>query len=888
MEESRSKEAYCQLANMIDGRPANIENGRKPNDPWIDHLAEMVNERGAQVAILCSKQFQTAKEIAKTAGVPIEDIEDDLYMAAEHGVLVVVEHGGVDVFKLPEWAPGIAEYCLLGRHVNVEKMAQLFCNLSSVQGNLAMYPNMPKGRASLRTIPISRTIKAEQKTLSHEEVATYLDQSDYYALADCACRKANYYAGNACEHPWENICLAIGEEAEYYVRTGRGKRVTREEAEARLLEAERAGLVHQIFNNVGAEKSPFICNCCGCSCMGLSGQNKVHITEAGSSNYVAEVDSENCVACGSCVEVCNMGALKLGNSFCKLEEQTPKMEKKPSEAPWDMNDVNEDWNKRIMVNEFGTSPCKTKCPAHISVQGYISKAAKGKYDEALKVIKRDNPFPAVCGRICPRSCEEECTRAKLDESVATDDIKKFLADRELNSDNRYIPEVYEHHEEKVAVIGSGPAGLSCAYYLASEGYPVTVFEKQSRLGGMLTMGIPSFRLENEIIDAEIEVLRELGVEFKCGVEVGKDVTISVLRKEGYKAFYIGIGAQGGRRLNIEGEDSEGVISGVEFLREVALEHLDKLEGNTVVIGGGNVAIDVARAAIRLGSTKTQMFCLESDKEMPALKEEKEEALEEGIRINNSWAPKRILNKNGRVTGVEFMRCISVFDENHRFAPKYNEDETVIVECDNVLVSIGQSIQWDNLLSGRETLLTPRGTLKVAEITYQTEEEDIFAGGDAVTGPKFAIDAIASGKSGAISIHRFLRGRGLSMRREREYKPFNKEQADYSSFDTMPRQRPISVNHNEAKQTFKDLRVDLTEEQIKKEAGRCLGCGITIVDPWMCIGCGVCATKCEFDALKLKKVSEVYPAATSADYVNDVRTYAMERNKRIAEKQAELV
>ena len=885
MSETVNKKVYCQLANVIDGKEPDIENGRKWEDPWVNILFTLINERQAEACLMTKQRFETAEQIANNSGVKLEDIIDDLYMAAERGVLTVVERDGVDVFKLSYWAPGIMEHILLNRDLDELHLAKIFKDLGSEEGAFSplLFQNTPTGGNILRTIPIEKAIKAESKAASYEQIQHILDQSDYYSAADCVCRKGSYLLGKACEHSWEGMCLQIGDEAKYYVRTGRAKRLTRKEAEELLIKAEREGLVHQVFNNEGEGKSSFICNCCSCGgCMG--GAVQVRLPQGNRSNFVAEVDPKKCTACGACVENCNMNALSLGTTFCKIEDQTPKMLKNPENDVWTMEDTNPDWLKRVMVNEYGTSPCKAKCPAHISVQGYISKAAEGKYDESLKVIKRDNPFPAVCGRICPHSCEEECGRAKIDEAVAIDDIKKFIADKELSDQHRFIPTVYEHYNEKVAVIGAGPAGLSCAYYLAVEGYPVTVFEKEECLGGMLTMGIPSFRLEKNVVEAEIDVLSKLGVKFKTGVEVGKDVTISGLRVAGYKAFYIAIGAQKGRGLKVEGEDLEGVISGVDLLRDVALGRANMLSGKTIVIGGGNVAIDVARSAVRLGAESTDMYCLESYTEMPALDEEKEEAVGEGIVINNSWGPKRILGENGIVTGVEFMHCISVFDENHRFAPKYDENDTIFVSCSNVLVSIGQSIDWGRLLKGSKAKLTMRGTLEVAEISYQAGEPDVFAGGDAVFGPKFAIDAIASGKSGAISIHRFIRGRGLTIRREREYKMFDKENADFSSFDTMPRQRPLKVNHTAAKTSFKDMRNSLTEEQIQKEAKRCLGCGVTVVDPWMCVGCGVCTTKCEFDAIHLKRAYDVKTAKTMEDYGVNLMRYATERGQRIAAKQ----
>lgn len=882
--ENTERKIYCMLANAIDGRSPDDENGRKSEDPWVMLLEEMASEDEAEAALLCSKTYQTIEEIAEKAGVAADSFKETLYKAAEHGVVLVLEHNGVDVFKLPGWAPGIAEYCMLGRDIDPKKMGELFKLTGNIPGRLISYPNIPLGRGPLRTIPIGRSIEAKQTVLAHEEVKTYLDQSDYYSVADCACRKAAYYTGDACEHEWHDRCIQIGDEARYYVRTGRGRRIDRAEAEQILATAEREGLVHQIFNNIGAEKSTFICNCCGCSCMGLSGENQLGTPDFTRSNFRAEVDPENCVACGACVEACNMNALRLGTSFCDKEKQTPKVSKYPVDSMWTADDFNPEWNKKKMVADYGTSPCKTKCPAHISIQGYIRKAAQGKYDEALKVIKRDNPFPAVCGRICPHSCEDECTRARVDEAMAIDDIKKFIADKELDAENRFVPEIFDHYDEKVAIIGAGPAGLTAAYYTASLGYPVTVFERQEALGGMLKFGIPSFRLEKDIIDAEIDVLRQMGVEFRTGVDVGSNVTIPQLREQGYKAFYLAVGARKSRKLNIPGEDCNGVYGGIDFLREVNLNKITEIEGDTVVIGGGNVAVDVARAAMRLGNRNVKMFCLEKDEEMPTVPDEKDEAVAEGISINNSWGPKRILSENGKVTGVEFMRCVSVFDAEGRFAPIYDEDETVTVPCSHVYTAIGQSIVWGSLLDGTKAATAEGRTVKVDPMTWQTEEGDIFAGGDCATGPKFTIDAIATGKSGAITIHRYLRGRGLTMRREREYRAFDKDTGDYSGYDKMPRQRPRHASASKALETMHDTRATFTEEQLQKEAKRCLGCGVTIVDPWMCIGCGICATKCEFDAMHLVKVNDVSPAATEMDYLMDVKNYAMIRYKNIMEKQ----
>ena len=879
---------YSQLANRIDGMPRDTPN-HPPEDYWVKILSLMVTEREADVACMCTQEYMTVEQIAEKEGVKAEDIKDDLIGAANGGVLVWVVRDGVDYFKLHGWYPGIGETAPLIKGEKGLEIAKLFGEMSTLvtgqygpEGRAAI----PFGRGPMRVIPIERAVKSDQQIASYENLKTYLDQYNTFSLADCACRKMEAANGNPCEHPIENMCIEVGEMAEYYVRTGRGIPATREEVDEVLKKAERLGMVHHYFNNEGAGKSSLICNCCGCSCMGMKTENWFRVPDYDRSNFVAQVNPENCVACGACAEICNMNAIRLGTTFCSVESQTPVTERIPSENRWTEAEMNPDWNKKIMVRDKGTSPCKTQCPAHISIQGYIRKAAQGKYDEALKVIKRDNPFPAVCGRICPHSCEDECTRARVDEAMAIDDIKKFIADKELEAENRYIPEVYEHFEEKVAVIGAGPAGMTAAYYLAVEGYPVTVFERNPAPGGMLRFGIPPFRLEKNIIDAEIDVLRELGVEFRCGVNVGKDVTIAQLREQGYKAFYVAIGAQQARKLGVEGENYKGVLSGIEFLRSVNTGKAERIEGDTVVIGGGNVAVDVARAAMRLGNRNVKMVCLEKDEEMPTVPDEKDEAIAEGIDICNSWGPVRILGQDGKVIGVEFRRCLSVMNESGRFAPVFDDNDTMVIPCSNVYLAIGQFISWDGLLDGTKAE-TPNGRVVPTEdITYQTPEEDIFAGGDCATGPKFTIDAIATGKSGAISIHRYLRKRSLTMRREREYKPFEKDAADYSGYDKMPRQRPRHATASKALETMSDTRTTFTEEQLKKEAERCLGCGVSVVDPYMCVGCGLCATKCEFDAVKLVKLEKTVDSAeTPQQYMTDLMTYIMSREQKLAAKEA---
>ena len=445
-----------------------------------------------------------------------------------------------------------------------------------------------------------------------------------------------------------------------------------------------------------------------------------------------------------------------------------------------------------------------------------------------------------------------------------------------------IPKVQGGFEEKIAVIGAGPAGLSCAYYLAEKGYKPTVFEKNEKPGGMLRYGIPSFKLEKDVIDAEIDIIRQMGVEIRCGVEVGKDVTLDGLRAQGYKAFYIAIGCQGGRKAGIPGEDAEGVMTAVDFLRTVGGDERYPVEGAAVVVGGGNVAVDVARSAVRCGAESVKMFCLEPQDKMPASEEELEEAAEDGVTMECGWGPKEILTENGKVTGIVLKRCVSVWDGEGRFNPSYNEDDTITIPCRRVFLSIGQSILWGDLLKGSKVELG-RGQGALADrLTYQTAQPDIFVGGDVYTGPKFAIDAIAAGKEAAVSLHRFVQpDTSLTIgRNRREFIELDKKNALIDlNYDTAPRQKP---GYNEAlRRTFRDGRETFTEEQVKAETARCLGCGASVVDPNKCIGCGLCTTKCGFDAIHLhRERPECSTMVKAEDKMKAILPYMVKRELKI--------
>lgn len=820
-----------------------------------------------QAKVMMQLQFRdklSAQKIAEAMNEPLERVKAALDHIAWTGLSFVNTVDGVDVYWHDIFVPGHLEMINNNRTL-VEKypqVAEAFYYFGSKRGPMAA-GIMPIGGGPMRVVPIERSIDGNSRKASYEELSKHLNEATVFCVSDCSCRTSRESMGEGCGHLKEEMCIQLDHAAEYYIRTGRAREITREEAFAIIRRAEDNGLMHSIPNLDTPGHTHAICNCCGCGCYAMRLANEFLNNDIVRSNYRASVDESKCVACGECVDVCPTNAVRLGQKLCA---KTAIDEKVIKETPRNSEWPEEKWNSDYRVNrkntlDSGTAPCITKCPAHIPVQGYIKLASQGKYTEALELIKKHNPLPAVCGRICPRLCEEDCTRSALDEAVAVDDIKKFIAQKDLEHDVRFIPKKrHDYHDKKIAIIGSGPSGLTCAYDLALDGYDVTVFEKAPRLGGMLTLGIPNYRLEKDVIEAEIDILRMMGVKFKTGIEVGKDITIAQLRLQGFDAFYVAIGAQAGRKLGLENEDLPQVVSGVDFLRQVNLGQPTGIGGKVIVIGGGNVAIDVARSSLRLKDvTETQLYCLEPRDRMPAYDEEINEALEEGVVVHAQWGPLRIISENNKVTGVEFVRCTSIFDALGKFNPQYNHEETIVVPCDHVLLSVGQTYMYASLFEGEHVVLSERNTIQVNPVTLQTTTDDIFAGGDVASGPRLAIDAIAAGKEAAVSIHRFVhKGQSLEFGRDRQtYVMFDKENlADLVDYDGTQRQRIAHVNGDVARTTFKDLRGILSEEQIAKETARCLGCGAAKVDEYLCVGCGACTLRCKFDAIQLERVYDV--------------------------------
>ena len=882
--EKELQKSYAKLGKKITDVVAHKIGGVSANDPEYWGLREMLTP---EMVDMCNKmklrKHYTLDDLIKLhKGVDPKHVEEVYEQMAVIGIIEydygdnythnlkddhpIPDAPKVKRYRLPFFVPGSAELfnSSLDRIEKNPAVTSFFERMTFIPLAGVTHMVAPGGMGiGMHVIPVEKAIDAKQEAITLERISYWLDKYEgHIAAGICSCRASRAVLDDGCTDDVNDWCVQLGDMADYAVETHRAHYITKERALEIFELAEKNGYVHQITNIDGENKIFDICNCNVRICNALRTSMLFNTPYLSRSAYTSKVDREKCVACGKCVEICPAGAVKLGQKLCK-KDGSPVQYKHailPDKVRWGEYAWDENYrDTKVASNTYeqGSAPCKAACPAHVPIQAYLKLARDGKYREALAMIKTENPFPSVCGRVCNKRCEDACTRGLVDAPVSIDAVKKFVADLELRSEDRYVPEklvqsIYGKWDEKIAIIGGGPAGLSAAYYLAEMGYTPTVFEKNPTPGGMLTYGIPGYKLEKDVIEAEIDVLRKLGVEIRCGVNVGEDVTLDELRAQGYKAFYVAIGCQGGRRPGVPNDGAEGTDIAVSYLRK-SYENREAFTGSVIVVGGGNVAVDCARNAHRLGAESVKMFSLESRDEMPATKQEIAETLEEDIEICNGWGPKEVLtDDSGKVTGIVFKRCVSVYDAAGKFSPAYDENETITVKAEKIVFAIGQSIEWGKLLEGSKVEFW-HGNYPVADkFTYQTAEEDIFVGGDVYTGPKFVIDAIAAGHEAAESLHRYVRPKAHMTigRNKRAYTPLNKDDITFPDYDHAGRQEAGMDESEDHRTSFKDLHGTLTAEQVATETARCLSCGASYVDPNKCIGCGLCTTKCQFDAIHL--------------------------------------
>jgi len=537
------------------------------------------------------------------------------------------------------------------------------------------------------------------------------------------------------------------------------------------------------------------------------------------------VNEDLCTGCGQCVENC---PVEVPSEFDQgLSTRHAIYRSFPQAVP------------NAFVIDKKMPPCKAACPAHVGAPGYVILTSHGKFLEALQVIKEKLPFPSICGRVCHRPCEKVCTRVETDDPVGIAYIKRFIGDLELSVPARQIPPVATR-EEKVAIVGAGPAGLTAAHDLAMMGYHATIFEAAPVLGGMMRFGIPSFRLSREILDREIYDIIELGVRVWRNVTIGRDLTLQDLFDRGYASIFLAVGAQKGRSLDVPGEDLEGVMQAVDFLRDMNLGKEVRLGRKVVVVGGGNAALDTARSALRLGAQEVTIVYRRSRVEMPAEpKWEIDETEREGVELMHLITPTRFLGRDGRLQAMECIRMeLGEPDETGRRRPIPISGSEFTMDVDSVLMAIGQMVDLSVIGEGNGLEMNPWGTLKVDPITLETSVEGIFSGGDAVVGGGTVIGAIAAGKEAAISIDRYIRGEDLRAGRAEIEEPVEFPLEGIEPKARVPmRFLPIE----ERVDSFREVELGYTEEMAVEEAKRCLSCGV-------CTECRECVVLCERQAI----------------------------------------
>ena len=557
-----------------------------------------------------------------------------------------------------------------------------------------------------------------------------------------------------------------------------------------------------------------------------------------------------------------------------------------------MQDVSREWLERNF-------PCRQACPVHTEAGRYVSLIAEGRYREAYAVARRPNPLASICGRICAAPCETVCRRGELDAPIAIRALKRFVTEKfgvESMIDLSILSEIYGHrtdrHEERVAVIGSGPAGLSCAHDLALMGYPVTIFEAAPVAGGMLRLGVPEYRLPRALIQLEINAILSLGVELRTQVRLGRDFSLASLRQQGYAATFLGVGAMRSRDLTVPGIELDGVLRGIDYLLNVNLGYKVEMGRRVLIIGGGNVALDiarvaarggeqenlqrnlsivqaldVARSAVRFGAREVTICCLESESEMPAAREEVEEAIHEGIRFRHRLGPKRLVGGNGTVTGVEFLQVSRVFDERGRFAPEFVAGSETTLPADTVIIAIGQTGDL-SFLEATDGVETRGGRIVVDPATLSTSARGIYSGGDAAFGPRIAINAVADGRRAARSIDELLRGRP---RPEQELTVEIDVHARYErslDFEGIPRQTP-PMRPTSRRVGFAEVEECFGEREARREGSRCLQCWTNTVfaesetEATQCLLCGGCQDICPEDCIEIVPASLVHEIPAEA-------------------------
>ncbi len=768
----------------------------------------------AEVGLLLSQTPAKLSDLVASTGRDKEEFHAMLKHMAGKGIVHPHTVDGEDAYSLFPTAVGLWETSFAKGESTpeTEKLARLWRQYYLDGWGEKMVSG---GTPYMRVIPVDTSVNPEKEVYSYEKAADLIKEYDYICVLHCPCREAARLEGKGCGKPTET-CFHFGELAEFFVKKGFGREITQQEAMDILDMTEKAGLIHTVANS--KQMGVAMCSCCTCCCTQYRAATEFgreHVVEQ--SRFAAKVDTDKCIACRRCEERCMPSAFSL---------------------------------KKTVTDRL-VPPCEDACPAGINVPGYVALIGEGREIDAYNLILKNNPFPAVCGRVCTHPCELSCTRNQVDAPVAIRHLKRYITDTVFEN---YTPEAVEalpKNGKSVGIVGAGPSGLSCGYYLALLGFDVDVYESQPVAGGVLAYGIPEYRVPRSVLAKEIDMIEKAGVKIHLNTDIGKEITFDRLRKD-HDALYLAIGTQSSKKAGIPGEDLPGVYDGLNFLREVSLGEKPQIGKTVVVVGGGNVAVDVARSALRLGAASVSILYRREREDMPAFEEDVLEALEDGVKIINSFAPKEILGKE-KVTGVEFMRCTQVRDESGAVTLTYDVCDITSIDCDTVITAIGQSPDISFV-----TGLSDQGRLTTDPATRMTSLDGVFAGGDLVRGSDVAIAAIADGKEAAIAIDVYLGGKGVLNTGIAVDIPAPDLTVRPYLGDRYPLER---LDKSERVCSFDEVVKGYCKENAIGEAKRCLRCDQQLreeVDPAKCMGCGLCVTTCPGEAITLVE-REAYEA-----------------------------
>ncbi len=866
------RKKIIRLAKLFNGKLSRYYqiNGRSPE---YQILANLLTDKQADVVLAAGlRKVRTVSALSRRSGYVTEDIVRISGELAQLGFFSSWVEDGVRKYYADAFVPATMMNVLTNEVTvaNHPEVAELFDRYIARMDD--MFPaNRAVGTGMVRVIPAAASISdknssdsgedgsnSEESVVSdYDKLSYYLDNASKLCVSSCACAVARRVECEGDGTIENGLCLHLDRQAEYYIETGRGREITRNEALRLLRRTDSIGLIHTLVNTYAKGKALTICTSSYSTCLGLRGAIDKGTFVSVASNFIAE-RKDGCVACGKCMSSCPTNAIRMSSRFSLIDVQSILSPMRKNER----NDEGVDYRERFEeCDRSGTAPCMAYCRLGMPVQAFLNLTEAGEYEKAYELMLENNPFPTITSLLCVCESESHCARGRIDEAVAIKDVERFLsakcsADHPIPSTINSAGTVYD---DKIAIVGSGAAGMSCAYFLAKMGYRPVIFEKDNIPGGALSKYVPIYRIDKSIVEQEFDKLEKMGVEIRCGINVGVDITAEELKKAGFGAFMLAIGMQDGKFADASGNDAEGIYSGMEYLRMLNRNEIEIHKGDVVVVGDGIVAFSLARSIARKGGNDVFLFTKCSRDEIDMELEELLNAETEGVEVNNEWVISEVLGTAGRVSAAVFKKVIRKKGYGNESLPEYDENDIRTVECSTLIYAVNQVIDWCGLDKQFGIEIDPKKNLPVIDFrTFETSVPGVFAGGDMAEGDFGVADSIKEGRICAESIHRYLRkGQNLKIaRRKGKYVPINRDSINYQSVDYSPVQR-VHAEYDKRyvnRRSFFFGKVVYSDDQAKAEASRCLDCSKISYDADRCIGCGQCSAKCPTSSFGMAKRS----------------------------------